>query len=66
MAGGAACRGIFSGARLLKYLRQVPIALMSKDNGGWQPVNANGQKVKALKNITLGKDAVKQKTPAGG
>jgi len=39
---------------------------MSKDNGGWQPVNANGQKVKALKNITLGKDAVKQKTPAGG
>ena len=47
-------------------MRRVPIALLSKDNSGWQPVNANGQMVKALKNITLGKDAVKQKTPAGG
>jgi hypothetical protein len=56
----------FSGAGGLKYLRRVPIASLSKDNGGWQPVNANGQMVKALKNITLGKDAVKQKTPAGG
>jgi hypothetical protein len=50
----------------LKYLRGVPIALLSKDNGGWQPVNANGQKVKALKNITLGKDAVKTKNPRRG
>jgi hypothetical protein len=56
----------FSGAGGLKYLRRLPIASLSKDNGGWQPVNANGQTVKALKNITLGKDAVKQKTPAGG
>jgi hypothetical protein len=55
----------FFGAGGLKYLRGLPIALLSKDNGGWQPVNANGQKVKALKNITLGKDAVKQ-TPREG
>ena len=58
-------RGNFSGPGGLKYSRDLPIALMSKDNGGWQPVNANGQTVKALKNITLGKDAVKQ-TPREG
>ena len=57
--------GEFFRRRRLKYLRWLPIAFLSKDNGGWQPVNANGQKVKALKNIALGKDAVKQ-TPREG
>ncbi len=32
----------------LKYPGGVPIAPLSRDNGGWQPRNANRQMAKAL------------------
>jgi hypothetical protein len=58
--GGAVRRNPGSGPKKGPKTAKVPAgyadSYLSKDNGGWQPDNANGKTVNALINFTRGMD----------